>query len=238
LVLFNSNLNNKKDVGKEKKEVKKSKKSGFFSHLKSGLFDHLRSLSVMDSSNNNTDVLSSDTEATLTVNESPPIDFIDLTEEELEDQMIAVDDYNAIYKRSLAIREMFPSLNDNTCWTGKWQLKPDNLPDMLEVKRISEVELYTDEEIDWDNWNAALNLALRKIAAMQHVLRKLEDSIAENRRRKKRPYCVPGIKLSDTEYECTRCLKNLGSISLFTGLPYPQLCSPKRLKRFHPYIKI
>jgi len=191
----------------------------------------------MDSPNNNKDVLGSDTEATSSVVESTPPEFIDLTEEELEDQMIAVDDYNAIYKRSLAIREMFPSLNDDTCWTGKWQLKPDIYPNMHEVQEISRVSLYTDEEIDYDNWNAAINLALGKIGEMHKMLRKLEERISENRNIRKRPYCVPGIKLSDTEYECTRCLKNLGSISPFNGLPYPQLCSPKRHQRFHPYIK-
>jgi len=108
---------------------------------------------------------------------------------------------------------------------------------MHEVQEISRVSLYTDEEIDYDNWNAAINLALGKIGEMHEMLRKLEETISENKLPKKRPYCVPGIKLSDTEYECTRCLKKLGSICRLNGLPYPQLCYPKRLKRFHPYIR-
>jgi len=190
----------------------------------------------MDSPNNNKDVLGSDTEATSGVVESTPPEFVDLTEEELEDQMIAVDDYNAIYTRSLAIRDMFPSLNDDTCWTGKWKLKPGNYPNMKEVKEISRYELYTDEEIDFDNWNAGINLALGKIAVMQQCLRKLEDSLQTHKTPVKRPYCVFGKILAHNKFECTRC-GHVSEGSLITGIPYPAICYPPRKKRFHPYSK-
>jgi len=188
----------------------------------------------MDTPNNNKDVLGSDTEATSSVVESTPPEFIDLTEEELEDQMIAVDDYNAIYTRSLAIREMFPSLNDDTCWTGKWQLKPKILPNLGESVAMSRIELYTDEEIDWDNWNAAVNLAIAKISKAYNYFKEIMDRFSENKTPKRRPECVPGKKRNG--YECTRCHAPI-DMNMIDGLPHPQICFPKRHKRFHPYIK-
>jgi len=169
------------------------------------------------------------------VSDTPPIEFIDLSEEELEDQMIAVDDYNAIYRRSLAIREIFPSLNDTLKWNGKWLLKTNCLPHIVEVKRISEVELYTDEKIDYDNWNSALNLALSKIEAMHVMLNTLSENIRKNRTPRRRPNCSPE-KGGSGYYVCTRCHMRI-PFSLVNGMFIERECHPKRIHRFRPYVK-
>jgi hypothetical protein len=159
------------------------------------------------------------------------IDTIDLTED-IEDCIIACDDWEAVYKRSLAVRELFPSLSDDSNWTGKWLLKAESCPDLKEVRDIGRVELYTDEVIDWDNWNFALNLALRKIGKMEILLEKLRENIEKNRVPKKRPLCMPS-----TKGECTRCLHKL-NLNLIDGSYHTPLCGgQKRLKRFHPYVK-
>jgi len=180
------------------------------------------------------DVLSSDTEATSSVvNETPPIEIIDLTDD-IEDEIIACDDYNAMYQRSLAIRQIFPSLNDDSNWTGKWMLKPDVLPNLGESVAISKIELYTDEEIDYDNWNAAINLAIAKISKIQNFYTKTLAKFSENRVPKRRPLCVPEEKGS--KYECTRCHSVIYR-NMISGDPHPQLCFPKRSARFHPYVR-
>jgi len=175
------------------------------------------------------------TQVTQTINDSssPPhsIEWIDLTLEEIEDQIIAVDDYDACYKKSLAMRELFPSLNTDIKWTGKWLLKPGNLPNMNEVKMLAQVELYTDETIDWDNWNSAVKLALEKIALMEKLLEKFRENM--RKLPQKRPFCSP-YKIGHN-YACIRC-KQMVPKNMVSDKPHIQECRPKRHKRFHPYI--
>jgi len=192
----------------------------------------------MDTPNINTDVLSSDTEATSSVvNDTPPIEIIDLTDD-IEDEIIATDDWDGMYKRSLAMRQIFPSLDDNTKWTGKWKLKPNNWPSIDECKELASCILYTDEEIDWDNWMAAVNLAIGKISQMNKLLAKLDEKLRARKVRESRSCChVDGQSWVSSGYgECTRCHKKV-PLNMVSGKPHDQLCFPQKMARFHPYIK-